>query len=115
VSINEDYLSGVISNKEYEKYWSDKHEYAEILKKYYEILEIPHNTPQQDIKKAYRKASRKYHPDILGDDKKSTEIMSAINAAYKVLSDSDMRSAYDELRTRVHSLTKLAQSSKIEA
>src|SRR2546422_8720426 len=50
-----------------------------------------------DIKKAFRKLARKYHPDVNPGDKKSEEKFKEINEAYEVLSDSDKRRKYDML------------------
>lgn len=65
-------------------------------KDYYQILGLERNASADDIKKAYRKLVRKYHPDIskLADaDQKTKEL----NEAYDVLSDPEKRAAYDQL------------------
>lgn len=61
---------------------------------YYQILEVPRNAENSDIKKAYRKLARKYHPDVnknAGAEDKFKEV----NEAYEVLKDADKRKAYD--------------------
>lgn len=64
----------------------------------YEILGISRNATQEDIKKAYRKMAKKYHPDIYkGDD--AEERFKEINAAYEILSDEQKRAAYDRYGT----------------
>jgi len=63
-----------------------------MSKNYYEILGLPKNATQEQIKKAYRKLSLKYHPDKTGgDDKKFKEL----NEAYSVLGDAKKREEYD--------------------
>ena len=65
-----------------------------MFKDYYQILGIPLTSSRQDIKKAYRKLSLKWHPDKNpGID--VTEIMQGINEAYKILYDEKSRARYD--------------------
>ncbi len=62
---------------------------------YYEVLGIPKNADDGEIKRAFRNLARKYHPDInKGDD--AVEKFKEINEAYQVLSDPQKRSAYDQ-------------------
>ncbi len=61
---------------------------------YYEILEISFNATQEEIKKAYRRLAKKYHPDLNLDDD-TEDIMKRINEAYEVLSDLEKRKEYD--------------------
>lgn len=62
---------------------------------YYSALGIEKNASQDDIKKAYRKLAKKYHPDVNPGDKKAEEKFKEINEAYEVLSDPDKRKKYD--------------------
>jgi len=54
---------------------------------YYEVLGVDKKASDADIKKAYRKLAKKYHPDLHPDDKDAAEKFSEINEAYEVLSD----------------------------
>jgi molecular chaperone DnaJ len=61
---------------------------------YYEILGIPRNASQDEIKQAFRKLARQYHPDV-SKDGDAEEKFKEINEAYGVLSDADKRARYD--------------------
>lgn len=60
---------------------------------YYEILGVPKNASDDEIKRAYRKLAQQHHPDKPGGDEKKFK---EINAAYQVLSDKQKRSQYDQ-------------------
>lgn len=62
---------------------------------YYEVLGVPRDAAQEDIKKAYRKLAVKYHPDKNPGDKSAEEKFKEVGEAYDVLSDADKRAAYD--------------------
>ena len=62
---------------------------------YYEVLGVPRKARIAEIKKAYRKLARKYHPDLNPGDRRAEERFKQITEAYDVLSDSGKRSAYD--------------------
>lgn len=62
---------------------------------YYNILGINKDATQDDIKKAYRKLARKYHPDLNPNDPTAKEKFQAINEANEVLSDPEKRKKYD--------------------
>jgi DnaJ-class molecular chaperone len=64
-------------------------------KDYYEILGIDKNASKDDIKKAFRKKARKYHPDVNPEQNRSGEKFKQINEAYRVLSDDKKREMYD--------------------
>ena len=62
---------------------------------YYKILGVGKNASDEEIKKAYRKLARQYHPDTNQGDKKAEERFKQISQAHDVLSDADKRKAYD--------------------
>lgn len=63
---------------------------------YYKILGLDKTASQDDIKKAYRKLARKYHPDLNPNDKEANRHFQEINEANEALSDPDKRKKYDE-------------------
>ena len=63
---------------------------------YYEILGIPRNADDKEVKKAYRNLARKYHPDVC-KDKGAEEKFKKINEAYSVLSDEQKKAQYDNM------------------
>ncbi|MCJ7549940.1 MAG: J domain-containing protein [Anaerolineae bacterium] len=63
---------------------------------YYGLLGIAKGATQKDIKQAYRKLARKYHPDLNPDDKAAEEKFKELNEAYEVLSDPEKRKKFDQ-------------------
>lgn len=61
----------------------------------YETLEVSKSASEAEIKKAYRKLARQYHPDV-NKDPKAEEKFKEVNAAYEVLSDKEKRAQYDQ-------------------
>ncbi|HLH79157.1 MAG TPA: J domain-containing protein [Chthonomonas sp.] len=66
-------------------------------KSYYEILGVARNATADEIKKAYRRLARKYHPDLNPGNKEAEERFKRIQEAYDVLSDPEKRARYDQL------------------
>ena len=66
-------------------------------KDYYGILGLDRKASQEEIKKAFRKLARKYHPDVNGGDKMASKKFQEINEAHEVLSDPEKRQKYDRL------------------
>lgn len=65
-------------------------------KDYYKIMGVDRNASEKDIKLAYRRLAKKYHPDVNKTDKTAEEKFKEINEAYEVLSDKEKRARYDE-------------------
>ena len=66
------------------------------MQNYYNVLGIDRNCSQADIRKAYHKLARKYHPDVTIMEKSyAKNMMTSISEAYKVLSNPETRAAYD--------------------
>lgn len=63
---------------------------------YYEILGVPKTATEKEIKAAYRKLARKYHPDLNPDDKEAEKKFKQINEANEVLGDPENRKKYDK-------------------
>lgn len=69
---------------------------AEEKRDYYEVLGVQKGASDDEIKKAYRKTAKKYHPDLHPDDKEAEEKFKECNEAYEVLSDPQKKARYDQ-------------------
>ena len=69
---------------------------AVTAKDYYEILGVKRDASEDEIKRAYRKLARKFHPDLNPGDKTAEEKFKELQAAYDVLSDQENRKLYDQ-------------------
>ena len=69
---------------------------AENKRDYYEVLGISKGASDEEIKKAYKKLARKYHPDMNPGDKTAEEKFKEVNEANEVLSDPDKKARYDQ-------------------
>ncbi|GGQ10875.1 molecular chaperone DnaJ [Streptosporangium pseudovulgare] len=70
-----------------------------LEKDYYAVLGVPKTATAEEIKKAYRKLARQYHPDANQGNKETEEKFKDVSEAYDILSDTKRRKEYDEART----------------
>lgn len=82
-------------------------------KNYYDILGVPKNAPEKDIKSAYRKLARKWHPDANPDNPKAAEDkFKDIQEAYEVLGDAEKRKKYDMLGSNWQQAARQAEQQR---
>lgn len=86
------------------------------LPDYYALLNLPTNASQVDIKRAYRRLARKYHPDLRRPAADQADILDRqiklLNEAYKVLSNPQQRAAYDRQRRKEQQ--RLAMQAEVQ-
>lgn len=63
---------------------------------YYEVLGVPKTATDDEVKKAFRRLARQFHPDVNKEDPKAEEKFKEVNEAYEVISDPQKRAAYDQ-------------------
>ena len=83
-------------------------------KDYYEILGVSRNASEKEIKQAYRRLARKYHPDINPGDKSAEAKFKEINAAHEVLSHPEKRKKYDQFGDQWEYADQFAKSGRQE-
>ncbi|RJO62417.1 MAG: J domain-containing protein [Dehalococcoidia bacterium] len=81
-------------------------------KDYYTILGLSRSASDKDIKLAYRKLARKYHPDVNPGNKAAEEKFKEINQAYEVISDSEKRKKYDQFGEDWEHADKFTQAGR---
>ena len=63
---------------------------------YYKILGVDKNIPQKDVREAYRKRAKQFHPDLHPDDPKAKAKFQALTEAYVAIGDPEKRKKYDQ-------------------
>lgn len=66
------------------------------MEDYYKLLEVSRTATQAEIKKAYRRLAKKYHPDANPGNEKTAQMFTQISSAYAALSDETKKSVYDQ-------------------
>lgn len=83
-----------------------------MAKSYYEILGVPRNATEKEIRSAYRKLARKFHPDVNPNDRTAESRFKEINAAHEVLADADKRRKYDRYGDRWEHADEIEQAQR---
>ena len=78
---------------------------------YYRELGVPRNADEKEIKQAYRRLARKYHPDLNPDDETAEDRFKQVNEAYEVLSDPDSRGKYDRYGARWRDVDRMGDAA----
>jgi len=89
---------------------------TETLPTYYDVLQVERDASPERVRSAYRKLAQKYHPDKMPDNANAVRAMSAINAAYEVLSDGHRRAEHDLwIRRATHTAKPLPVAPAVPA
>lgn len=78
-----------------------------MTKDYYSILGVGRNATEKDIKSAYRKLARKYHPDVNPNDKSAEAKFKEVSEAYEVLGDAEKRKLYDQFGSNWEAVSRM--------
>ena len=81
-----------------------------VKDKYYEILEVPETANADEIKKAFRRLSLKYHPDKNQGKTDSVEMFQKVNEAYEVLRDDEKKAEYDMMRKNPNPFARMSST-----
>ncbi len=84
-------------------------------KNYYDILGVKRDATDKDIKQAYRRLARKYHPDVNPGNKAAEATFKEINAAFEVLSDKEKRRKYDKYGDKWQYADQIEQAERQQA
>ena len=87
------FAGGMLNDNNYNK---DKEERNMAFIDYYKILGVDKNIPQKDVRAAYKKRAKQFHPDLHPNDPKAKAKFQALNEAYDVISDPEKRKKYDQ-------------------
>ena len=77
---------------------------------YYKILGVDRNIPQDQVREAYRKRAKLFHPDLHPNDPKAKAKFQALNEAYDVISDPEKRKKYDQYGEKWREADAFAQN-----
>lgn len=78
---------------------------------YYKILEVPREADEEQIKQAYRRKAKKYHPDLNPDDPEAEAKFKDIVEAYEILGDAEKRKVYDMKQEKAANRDRTAQQN----